>query len=327
MKMKARKTLEFLGVAAFMFVIGMGAYAFTNLGVFNNIENAINIFRGLEWFVGSFALATLFTAYLVVVADMRFVFRFLAIPAWLAFAFTLLMALDQFMGYAYPSLPPESKLLSYRVIRDPDTNVRIVEAWMYLPKENKTRAYTFPFNRNQEEALYRAKRKGARGQDVKVKLLPEKEGMKKKDRPQPEDMIMHDIKHKGLPEKDYGSAGTMQQGVTTDQKDVDDMGSERKSDKIQITLPDGGHIELNPGESFRITPEGEIEILDPGAIKQKQIKSRTSTPTPSATDTVSSNTGPPEGIGPNQCPLGNCAAVMGTTVDVPLGPVVDYPGQ
>ena len=126
--MRLQKTIEFLAVAAFMFVIGVGAYAYTNLGVFNNIENAINIFRGLEWFVGSFALATLFTAYLVVVADMRFILRFLAIPAWLGFAFTLLVALDQFMGYAYPALPPQGKLLSYRVIRDPHTNNRIIEA-------------------------------------------------------------------------------------------------------------------------------------------------------------------------------------------------------
>lgn len=268
------RTIEVFVIAAFMFVISAGAYSLANLGVFNNIENAIQVFEGLGWFVGCFLLATLFTAYLVVIADTKFLYRFLAIPTWLMFSFTLLVALDQFLGYTYPALPPQAELLSYRVIRDPDTNVRIVEAWMYLKEENRTRAYRFPYDKDQEEALYKAMRAKARGKTgVEVELMEKPKDGDDRDRPRPEDMIKYDIRHKGLPEKHYGDGEMIEERT---EQGANAMGQERREDKIIIQIPGGGSIEVDRGTSFTITPDGEVEILDPGSIERKQEKGSSS---------------------------------------------------
>ncbi len=152
------KLFEMLGIAVFMFVIGMGAYSFINLGVFNDFDSAIKIFDGLGWFVSLFGLATLFTSYLVVIADTKFYFRLLAIPAWLAFSFSLLVALDQFIGYPYPGVPPKSQVLQYRVLIDGD-KTKLIEAWMYHSQEDKTRSYRFLHTIENEEKLNQAMRK------------------------------------------------------------------------------------------------------------------------------------------------------------------------
>ena len=311
MRSRTRKWIEFFGIVAFLFVIGGGAYSYLNLGVFNNFDNAIRIFDGLGWFVGTFALASLFTAYLVVVADMRFIFRFLAIPAWLAFSFTLLAALDQFMGYSYPATPPQGHLLSYRVIRDTQTGTRHVEAWFYFYDQQRTRAYIFPFDRDQEEAMYRAMRMKARGEMVEVELL--KEGENNENRPRPEDMIKHDIRHRGLPQKDYEKhGGEIEEGETAE--GISDMGQRSRRDKHQLIIPGGGNIELEPGQIIQISPEGQIEILDPGSIKQEQIKNpapSSSGPHPSA---PGASSGPP-GSRTTTTPQGE-TVIMGTTTNV-----------
>ena len=220
-----RKLFEFAGVVALLFAIGAGIYSFFNIGVFSNVDTAIQVFSGLEWFVTLFAIATIFVSYLVVVADMKFKFQFLAIPAWLAFSFALASALDQFIGYPYPAVPPKAQVLEYRVIFNQDKS-KTIEAWMYLPEDHRTRAYSFPHTPNREEALYEGMQAKARGQGVLVDMDPNGlSGLTDID-VEDEDSARHDIRHKGLPLKD----GEVLEPDSPDRA-VD------RSDKFTVQLP------------------------------------------------------------------------------------------
>jgi len=251
------KFIEFVSVIALLFIVGAGAYSFFNLGLFNDHSAAVQVFDGLGWFVGLFGIATVFTSYLVVIADTKFIFRFLAIPAWLAFSFALLAALDQFIGYPYPGVPPKAQVLQYRVISNSD-NTKTIEAWMYLLNDHQTRAYSFPHSPNREEALHEAMQAKARGEMVLINMEPtDRAGTD--DPPTPEDMIeRHDIRHQGLPLKG-GEEPNVQSG--SPQQEIDN------SDKILLRLPGGTIIEIKPGNSFTITDEGEIEIFNDKRVK------------------------------------------------------------
>lgn len=249
-----RKLIEFVSIIALLFVIGAGGYSFFNLGIFNDIDATIQVFDGLGWFISLFAIATVFTSYLVVIADTKFIFRFLAIPAWLAFSFALLTALDQFIGYPYPGVPPTSQVLQYRVIVNEDQS-KTIEAWMYLPTEYKTRVFSFPHSLNREEALYKTMRAKARGEYITIDIE--------------ELIITYDIPHQGLPLKEDGPL-TVQTG---NPQEID------RSNKITLQLPDGTIVEIQPGKSFTITNEGEIEMFNdkriPGFYDEEDIEYNT----------------------------------------------------
>lgn len=249
-----RKLIEFVSIIALLFVIGAGGYSFFNLGIFNDIDATIQVFDGLGWFISLFAIATVFTSYLVVIADTKFIFRFLAIPAWLAFSFALLTALDQFIGYPYPGVPPNSQVLQYRVIINEDQS-KTIEAWMYLPTEYKTRVFSFPHSLNREEALYKTMRAKARGEYITIDIE--------------ELIITYDIPHQGLPLKEDGPL-TVQTG---NPQEID------RSNKITLQLPDGTIVEIQPGKSFTITNEGEIEMFNdkriPGFYDEEDIEYNT----------------------------------------------------
>ncbi len=244
-----KKLIEFISVIGLLCIVGAGGYAFFNLGIFNDMDAAVKVFDGLGWFVSLFALATIFTSYLVVIADTKFIFRFLAIPAWLAFSFALLAALDQFIGYPYPGVPPQAQVLQYRVIGNQD-RTKTIEAWMYLTHDYKTRVYSFPHTPDREEALYEAMQGNARGEMVEVDMDPSK---KKGDNIiTPEDMVIkHDILHDGLPLKE-GSEPVVSTGNT---------GKVDRDNRVTIQLQDGTIIEIQPGNSFTITDTGEIEMF------------------------------------------------------------------
>lgn len=243
-----KKLIEFISVIALLAIVAVGGYAFFNLGIFNDMDAAVRVFDGLGWFISLFALATVFTSYLVVIADTKFIFRFLAIPAWLAFSFALLAALDQFIGYPYPGVPPQAQVLQYRVIANQD-RTKTIEAWMYLTSDYKTRVYSFPHTPNREEALHEAMQGKARGQRMEVDMDPKKKG---DNIITPEDMITkYDIPHGGLPTKEGGEP-TVQTGSP---------GEMDRTNKVTIQLPDGTIVEIQPGNSFTITDTGEIEMF------------------------------------------------------------------
>ena len=246
-----RKLIEFISVIALLFVVGAGGYSFFNLGIFNDVDAAIRVFDGLGWFVSLFAIATIFTSYLVVIADTKFIFRFLAIPAWLAFSFALLAALDQFIGYPYPGVPPKAQVLQYRVITNEDRS-KSIEAWMYLFSDRRTRVYAFPHTPNREEAMHEAMQGKARGELIEVNITPD--DRKTGDDPfTPEEMLRkYDIPHGGLPLKG-AEEPTVQAGG---EQELD------RSDKITLQLPDGTVIQIQPGNSFTITDDGEIEMFN-----------------------------------------------------------------
>ena len=246
-----RKLIEFISVIALLFVVGAGGYSFFNLGIFNDIDAAVRVFDGLGWFVSLFAIATIFTSYLVVIADTKFIFRFLAIPAWLAFSFALLAALDQFIGYPYPGVPPKSQVLQYRVITNED-RTKTIEAWMYLSSDYRTRVYAFPHTPNREEAMHEAMQGNARGELIEVDIVPD-DRITGDDPFTVEEMIRkYDIPHEGLPLKE-GEQPTVQTGQPQQLN---------RKDKVTLQLPDGTVIEIQPGNSFTITDTGEIEIFN-----------------------------------------------------------------
>lgn len=246
-----KKLIEFISVIALLFIVGAGGYSFFNLGIFNDMDVAIRVFDGLGWFVSLFAIATIFTSYLVVIADTKFIFRFLAIPAWLAFSFALLAALDQFIGYPYPGIPPKAQVLQYRVLTNEDKS-KTIEAWMYIVSDRKTRVYAFPYTPNREEAMYEAMQGKARGELIEVNIIPD-DRVTGDDPFSPEEMLReYDIQHQGLPLKE-GVEPTVQTGGASE---ID------RSNKITLQLPDGTVIEIQPGNSFTITNEGEIEMFN-----------------------------------------------------------------
>jgi len=248
-----RKLLEFVGIIALLFIVGAGIYSFFNLGVFNNIDTAIQVFDGLGWFVTLFGIATVFTSYLVVIADTKFLFRFLAIPAWLAFSFALLATLDQFIGYPYPGIPPKAQVLEYRVLFNDDKS-RTIEAWMYLPKDSRTRAYSFPHTPDREESLYKGMQAKSRGENSLVDMEPSGRAGQLDMMVEDEDMVKHDIRHAGLPLKEGETAADLLPNEDPGQE-VD------RTNKFTVQLPGGEIIEVLPGNSFTISDQGEIEIF------------------------------------------------------------------
>lgn len=261
--MNKSKIFEFVMLVLFMIVTAIGIQSYVELGIFKDLTQAIEVFENLDWFIASFLLATLFTAYLVVVANIRFIFRFAAIPAWLALSFTLFVALDKSLGYPYPSIPPKAELIAYKVVRDKISNKRIIQAWMYLNEERRTRAYVFEHNPTYEETLYQAAKNRAQGKRVRVELIP-MDKIKIK-RPRPEDMIHHDIHHKGLPPKHYDTSIP----ATNTARPNKPASIRPDLNSLMLRLPDGTPIEITPGKTFTITPEGEIEISNPEIPKEK----------------------------------------------------------
>ena len=154
----------------------VGAIEFGQIGNLNSIENLSNVFSGLGWFLGAFAITTLFTAYLVVIAPTKVFLRFLAIPAWLIFSLTLIVTVDQFMGYSYPSLPPQAMVISYHILKD-ENKVKTIEAWMWLKDEGRARAYNFPWTLEREKALYEARSGAQKGEPVEINLGEQSKGI------------------------------------------------------------------------------------------------------------------------------------------------------
>ncbi len=256
-----KKLIEFASIIALLFIIGAGGYSFFNLGIFNDIDAVISVFDGLGWFISLFAIATIFTSYLVVIANTKFIFRFLAIPAWLAFSFALLSALDQFIGYPYPVIPPKSQVLQYRVISNED-QTKTIEAWMYLPSDYRTRLFSFPHSPNREEALNEAMQAGARGELVLIDMKPSDRAIGN-DLLTPDEMIIkYNIEHQGLPLKE----GDNQNGQIGESREID------RSNKITIQLSDGTVVQIQPGNSFTITDQGEIQMFNDKRIIPNSFK-------------------------------------------------------
>jgi len=163
------KIAEFVIIIASMIGIIAGIIEFGQIGNLESIANLVNVFSGLGWFLGAFIVASLFTAYLVVIAPIKFFLRLLAIPAWLVFSVSLLVTVDQFMGYSYPAIPPQSTVIAYYVFKGPE-NQRMIEAWMYLRDEGRARAYNFPHTPEREQALEEGRKGAAKGEPVEVDL-------------------------------------------------------------------------------------------------------------------------------------------------------------
>jgi len=222
------------------------------------LETLTYMFDGLGWFIGAFVVAILWTAYLSVVADIKFIFRFVAIPAWLIFTVGLLVVIDGFMGFPYPGVPPQTQPISYRVVNFKNPDEATIESWMYLIDEKKTRLYRFPYTKTREEALKQAMEKLKRGFKVEVDLNINKTTMKEDGVPSTaEDMLKYDLRHKGLPLK----------GDADDRRQAQEQSTQKKQqpidDKYMIRLPGGTQIEIKPGSTVSIGVDGELEISAP----------------------------------------------------------------
>lgn len=230
-----KKLIEFVVIIISMTAVVVGAIQFGNIGNLESIYNLVEVFSGVGLFIGSFIIATLFTAYLVVIAKTTVMVRFMAIPAWLVFSLSLLVTVDQFMGYSYPAVPPQSKLLAYHIIQEED-GIKTIEAWMFLRKEGRARAYHFPYTLEREKVMNQAKRAGQRGENVELDL---RRGMNAdRDDTIPESMIIYDF-------------------------NIDpDIPGKRRDQPMPEALP--GEDQL-----YEISPEGEIELLDP--VKKKVV--------------------------------------------------------
>lgn len=224
-----KKIIEFLAIIISMVVIAAAAIKFGKVGNLESIYNLINVFSDVGWFVGSFIIATLFTAYLVVIANTRVIIRFLAIPAWLVFSLSLLITVDQFMGYPYPAVPPQAKLMAYYITRGED-GTKTIEAWMFLQKEGRARAYRFPYTLEREIVMNRAMRAGQLGEQVEINL---RRGINaERDDQKPESQLIYDFAiDPDIPGKNYNQPEPE-------------------------ALPENNQL-------YNISPEGEIEILDP----------------------------------------------------------------
>ena len=206
-----------------------GAVEFGQVGNLESIANLTNVFNGLEWFLGAFVIASLFTAYLVVIAPTKVFLRFLAIPAWLIFSISLLVTVDQFMGYSYPALPPQATVMSYYMYKNAD-NTKMIEAWMYLKDEGRTRAYNFPYSREREKALETGLKGAQKGEPIEVDL---NKGVGRPDDQIPESMIIYDW-------------------------DLDPTYPGKQQDPLDAPtmLPDDGN-------NYQQNEDGEIEVIDP----------------------------------------------------------------
>jgi hypothetical protein len=185
-----------IALTAIAFIIA--GYVTVDIEFMDTFGNASAVFDGLGWFVGLFAIATLFTAYLVIVAKIHFFLRFLAIPLWLVFTLSTIVTIDQFLGHAYPVVPPKAQALAYRIYLD--GNTKMIEAWM-APDGKRTRLYKFEHTEEREEKLKEGQQ--ATGEGIKMEIELRGDGSEDDipfGRPVGEH-IDHDIKHRGLPPK------------------------------------------------------------------------------------------------------------------------------
>ena len=230
-----KKLTEFLIIILLMAGILAGVVEYGQVGSLEGIANLVNVFSGVEWFLGSFLIATLFTAYLVVIANTTVVLRFLAIPAWLVFSISLLVTVDQFMGYSYPAVPPKAKVLAYYVVPGLGQS-KTIEAWMYLKDEGRARAYNFPYTLEREEALYEALAATRKGENAELDLR--RGNNAEDDGQEPESMITYDFSvDPDPPGKNYNGA-------------------------VPDTMPEDGQI-------YQQNDDGEIEIIQPKKKTQK----------------------------------------------------------
>ena len=230
-----------------------------NMELFTNPQTILYMFTGLEWFIVSFVSAILWTAYLTVVADIKFIFRFIAIPAWLVFTVSLMITLNGFMGKPYPGVPPQSQVIQFRVVKAISKDELLIESWMYLTNERVTKLYRFPHTPKREQALRRALGMQVRGQKVEVDLSIERPEIPGNE-VQVEDMLNYDIRHRGLPPKPQEKM---------ENNNPSAIGAPPADDgTYMIQLPDGGQLEVEPGTTIYITPNGEIQLSTP-PLKQK----------------------------------------------------------
>jgi len=199
------------------------------------------MFNGLEWFVGAFVIAVLWTAYLTIVADIKFIFRFIAIPAWLVFTISLLIVIDGVFGFAYPDLPPKSQVISYRIVGIKNPQEATIEAWMYITDSERTRLYIFPYTAEREQVLKESLKGRKRGRMSEIDMEDE------------DNMLKYDIRHKGLPPK----LNEQQKSMQRSPQETD------TSDKYMMTLPNGSSIEVKPGSTVTVGADGEISISTP----------------------------------------------------------------
>jgi len=232
-----KKIIEFICIVITMIGIVIGVVEFGQIGQLESISNLANVFSGLGWFLGAFFIASLFTAYLVVIAPTKFFFRFLAIPAWLVFSVALIVTVDQFMGYSYPAIPPQAKVIAYHVIKGPN-NTKIIEAWMWIKEEKRARAYNFPHTPEREKAMRKAQQGSQKGEPVEINL---RKGEGEPDGQKPESMIVYDW------DLDADHPSKPQQGqAPTDMPEIP-----------------------NDKENYEINSDGEIEVINPRMPKKK----------------------------------------------------------
>lgn len=177
----------------------VGAFVLVDIEFMDSLANMTSVFEGLSWFIALFLSASLFTAYLVIVADIKFIIRFLAIPLWLVFTLSTLITIDKFLGYAYPVVPPKSTLIAYRIFLDTEAGVKKIESWMYDRSKGTTRLYVYDWNEEREEELKKGKASAKAGAPIDIDLLGTAD-----DRPFGKlqgSNIDHGIKHRGLPPK------------------------------------------------------------------------------------------------------------------------------
>lgn len=212
-----------------------------------------SIFAEAGFYLISLFIATLFTSYLVTACtDMNVRFRYLAIPIWLWFSASMIFAVDRFFGYAYPALPPQAELISYRAVYNPETKTKNLETWMYLKDQYKTRSYVFPYSAKLEDALYKAMRMKAAGKKVLVELDDDTGPSSAL----PEDMITYDMHSEILPSKNYqGDEATISEHTNR-------TGLETEADVV-IKVPGGGDVRVQRGQIFRVDPTGELEMIEP----------------------------------------------------------------
>jgi len=176
----------------------VGAFVLVDIEFMDSLANLTSVFSGLSWFIALFLSASLFTAYLVIVADIKFIIRFLAIPLWLVFTLSTLITIDKFMGYAYPIVPPKSQLISYRIFLETDSGQKMIESWMYS-RDGTTRLYKFEWTEKREEQLKKGQKSAEAGAPIELDLM----GLED-DRPigkRQGSNIDYGIKHRGLPPK------------------------------------------------------------------------------------------------------------------------------
>jgi hypothetical protein len=197
--MGSREFKEILLIITTVIAFAVGAYVTVEIEFMESFGNLTSVFAGLDWFIGLFAAATLFTAYLVIVAKINFFLRFLAIPLWLMFTISTLITIDHFLGYAYPVVPPKAQVMAYRMYLDRETDTRMIEAWM-LKKDGRTRLYQFEWTEEREGKLKEGRQKTGEGIPVDVELREGPDRDIPLGKPQGEH-IEHGIKHRGLPPK------------------------------------------------------------------------------------------------------------------------------